>query len=94
MRNYLEQITKEMNREAAALGVPVYSIFRGKIGAVDQYLAKLGRLKFIETVKEIEKKIKVIKRTPSTNLYFGNRETLNTIINQNHKKLNIPEISA
>ena len=25
-----------MNREAAALGVPVYSIFRGKIGAVDK----------------------------------------------------------
>ena len=24
-----------MNREAAALGVPVYSIFRGKLGAVD-----------------------------------------------------------
>ena len=28
-----------MNREAAALGVPVYSIFRGKIGAVDRYLS-------------------------------------------------------
>src|ERR1039458_4176378 len=27
-----------MNREAAALGVPVYSIFRGEIGAVDRYL--------------------------------------------------------
>ena len=27
-----------MNREAAALGVPVYSIFRGKLGAVDKYL--------------------------------------------------------
>ena len=25
-----------MNREAAALGVPVYSIFRGKIGGVDR----------------------------------------------------------
>ena len=31
-----------MNREAAALGVPVYSIFKGKIGAVDRYLAKNG----------------------------------------------------
>ena len=29
-----------MNREAAALGVPVYSIFRGKIGAVDRELQK------------------------------------------------------
>ena len=31
-----------MNREAAALGVPVYSIFRGKLGAVDRYLARGG----------------------------------------------------
>jgi predicted glycosyltransferase len=28
-----------MNREAAALGVPVYSIFLGKSGAVDRYLS-------------------------------------------------------
>ena len=29
-----------MNREAAALRVPVYSIFRGRMGAVDKYLAQ------------------------------------------------------
>jgi predicted glycosyltransferase len=46
-----------MNREAAALGVPVYSIFRGKIGAVDEYLAREGRLTLIESAGEIEKKI-------------------------------------
>jgi uncharacterized protein len=33
-----------MLREAAYLGVPAYSIFRGKIGAVDRYLESLGRL--------------------------------------------------
>ena len=33
-----------MNREAAALGVPVYSIFRGTIGAVDRNLRDEGRL--------------------------------------------------
>src|SRR5262249_14089051 len=33
-----------MNREAAALGVPVYSVFRGRIGAVDRYLSRTGRL--------------------------------------------------
>ena len=32
-----------MNREAAALAVPVYSIFRGKTGAVDRRLASEGR---------------------------------------------------
>jgi predicted glycosyltransferase len=54
-----------MNREAAALGVPVYSIFRGRIGAVDQYLAKTGRLTLIETVQEIRTKI-VLKRRIAT----------------------------
>lgn len=46
-----------MNREAAALGVPVYSIFRGKIGAVDQYLAENGRLTLLENVKDVRTKI-------------------------------------
>src|SRR5487761_2432338 len=46
-----------MNREAAALGIPVYSIFRGKIGAVDQYLAREGRLTLIESVEDVAAKI-------------------------------------
>ena len=43
-----------MNREAAALGVPVYSIFRGKIGAVDRYLADTGRLVLLEKSADFE----------------------------------------
>lgn len=50
-----------MNREAAALGVPVYSIFRGKIGAVDRYLAENGRLIMIENVDDIHAKIKLVR---------------------------------
>lgn len=50
-----------MNREAAALGVPVYSIFRGKIGAVDRYLADHGRMTLIQSVEEIETKIKLVR---------------------------------
>ena len=46
-----------MNREAAALGVPVYSIFRGKIGAVDRYLSDTGRLTLLTTVEEVRTKI-------------------------------------
>ena len=46
-----------MNREAAALGVPVFSIFRGHMGAVDQYLSKTGRLVLIEKVEDIRTKI-------------------------------------
>lgn len=48
-----------MNREAAALGVPVYSIFRGTIGAVDRYLAKAGRLVLLERAEDFESKIRL-----------------------------------
>jgi predicted glycosyltransferase len=51
-----------MNREAAALGVPVYSIFRGKIGAVDQYLVQNGRLTLIENIEDIQTKIVLARR--------------------------------
>jgi hypothetical protein len=51
-----------MNREAAALGVPVFSIFRGRMGAVDQYLAKTGRLTLIEKVEDIRTKIVLARR--------------------------------
>lgn len=54
-----------MNREAAALGVPVYSIFRGKIGAVDRYLARDGRLVLLERVEDIFTKIVLERRNRS-----------------------------
>jgi len=61
-----------MNREAAALDVPVYSIFRGRIGAVDKYLSEKGRLILIESVEDLPKKIKIARRhrpseTPRSN---------------------------
>ena len=52
-----------MNREAAALGVPVYSIFRGKTGAIDRQLQKEGRLVMVETTEEADQKIKLARRT-------------------------------
>jgi uncharacterized protein len=54
-----------MNREAAALGVPVFSIFRGHLGAVDRYLAETGRLTLIEKVEDIHAKIVLQPRKPS-----------------------------
>jgi uncharacterized protein len=38
-----------MLREAAYLGLPAYSIFRGDIGGVDRYLASIDRLSLLET---------------------------------------------
>jgi predicted glycosyltransferase len=51
-----------MNREAAALGVPVYSIFRGTIGAVDRYLAANGRLTLLESAEDVRAKIILERR--------------------------------
>jgi predicted glycosyltransferase len=33
-----------MNREAVALGTPVYTTFEGKLGAVDERLLREGRM--------------------------------------------------
>ena len=51
-----------MNREAAALGVPVYSIFRGKLGAIDRMLEQEGRLINILNCDDIWTKIRFVKR--------------------------------
>ena len=48
-----------MNREAAALGVPVYSIFRGKIGAVDRQLQREGKLTLIERIEDVQTRIRL-----------------------------------
>lgn len=69
-----------MNREAAALGVPVYSIFRGKIGAVDKYLAKTGRLTLIESIEDVKKKIKLEKWDRPDSLDNSNNKTLLSIV--------------
>jgi predicted glycosyltransferase len=38
-----------MLREAAMLGVPAYSTFQGRRGAVDRHLAERGRLQFLDS---------------------------------------------
>ncbi len=43
-----------MNRESALLGVPTYSIFTGRKGAVDRKLEAEGRLTFLSRVEEVQ----------------------------------------
>lgn len=43
-----------MNREAVALGVPVYTIFAGRLGAVDELLVREGKLRPLAHVDDIE----------------------------------------
>lgn len=69
-----------MNREAAALGVPVYSIFRGKLGAVDKYLAENGRLVLIESVEEVATKIRLTRWNRPARPNNGSCAVLQSII--------------
>jgi predicted glycosyltransferase len=43
-----------MNREAVALGTPVYTVFEGRLGAVDERLIAEGRLRRLTTPDELE----------------------------------------
>ena len=69
-----------MNRESAALGVPVYSIFRGKTGAVDRYLADNGRLILLESVEDVRTKIQAVRRSKKNDEKFDDRPALKKIV--------------
>ena len=43
-----------MNREAAVLGTPAYSIYAGKLAAVDRALVAEGRLHLIESPADVD----------------------------------------
>jgi len=42
-----------MNREAVALGTPVFTTFEGKLGAVDELLLREGRMRRLSNIDEI-----------------------------------------
>ena len=50
-----------MNREAVALGTPVYTVFEGRLGAVDERLIAEGRLRRLTDPEELE----IVKRAPT-----------------------------
>ena len=43
-----------MNREAVALGTPVYTTFQGRLGAVDERLIGEGRLRMLSDIEQLE----------------------------------------
>ncbi len=43
-----------MNREAVALGTPVYTVFEGRLGAVDERLIADGRLRRLTSADQLE----------------------------------------
>ena len=60
-----------MNREAVSLGVPVYTVFGGRLGAVDEQLIREGRLKpltdprALELRKRDESESRRVRRDPA-----------------------------
>ena len=42
-----------MNREAVALGTPVWTTFEGRLGAVDERLIAEGRLRHLERAEDV-----------------------------------------
>ena len=73
-----------MNREAAALGVPVYSLFRGKLGAVDKDLVRQGRLVLLESEQDVREKLKLVSRGTRDGFDPRQSEALDTIIKHVH----------
>jgi predicted glycosyltransferase len=71
-----------MNREAAAMGVPVYSVFRGQIGAVDRHLSASGRLVLLERVEDIPSKVRVVRRDRPALPQGEGRAALTSIVTQ------------
>ena len=70
-----------MNREAAALGIPVYSLFRGTMGAVDKHLAETGRLVLLESERDVREKLKLVPRARSAGPRPTQRKTLEAVVN-------------
>ncbi len=50
-----------MNREAVALGTPVYTTFQGRLGAVDERLIDEGRLRMLAAAEQLD----LAKRAPA-----------------------------
>jgi len=58
-----------MIREGAVLGTPVWSIFEGRLGAVDELLEREGRVRFLRDPAEL-----VVEKAPSRRERRGRRD--------------------
>ena len=64
-----------MNREAAVLGTPVWSIFEGKLGAVDEMLVREGRLKLLTDPDQV-----TVERKPADAFDHRTRRDLRDLL--------------
>ncbi len=71
-----------MIREAAVLGTPVWSIFEGAPGAVDEQLVREGRVRFLRDPDEL-----VVEKAPANRQRRGHRDPADLL------RLAIPAVS-
>lgn len=69
-----------MNREAAVLGSPAFSIFEGKSSAVDRHLISLGRLDQLRTANDFERLVHIA--APKRKPVLANRDLVDHIVDQ------------
>ena len=55
-----------MNREAAVLGTPVWSIFEGPLGGVDELLVREGRMQILRDPEELTHRAEAARRVRAT----------------------------
>jgi hypothetical protein len=55
-----------MNREAVAIGTPVFTVFEGRLGAVDEQLIAHGRLKRLESADDVQLEKRASASGPAT----------------------------
>jgi hypothetical protein len=70
-----------MNREAAALGIPVYSFFRGTLGAVDKHLAENGKLILLKSEQDVRDKLELVKRDRTQDSRPNRGAALEAVVN-------------
>ncbi len=64
-----------MNRESALLGTPAYSTFQGEKSGVDEYLEKLGMLRYVSSPEEID-----IRRKEGHRILVQGKKVLNQVV--------------
>jgi len=69
-----------MTREAAAVGTPSYSFFRGQMGSVDTQLEREKRLIMLRSTNDIESKLRISKKDANRKLQSGKSKTLDSIL--------------
>jgi len=68
-----------MNREAALIGVPTYSIFTGRKPYLDEYLQQNGHITFIDTLDKTDL-LTISKRDILNSFKADNPELVNRVV--------------